>query len=95
MTEMEPWEITIANLTAEVRRMNDSRKELALINDEKHRRICSLTNDVRLAVTENKRLREALEFYANKMNHRKDVEEGTSPVWRDDGETARAALEGK
>src|SRR5690606_34150738 len=43
---------------------------------------------------QNKRYREALEFYANKINYLTFIENGKSNIEHDQGEKARKALEG-
>lgn len=42
---------------------------------------------------ENERIKEVLEFYANRINYMKFIELGSSNITHDNGEKARKALE--
>ena len=52
-------------------------------------------NAKKRANQQNKRYREALEFYANKINYLTFIENGKSNIEHDQGEKARKALEGE
>lgn len=71
--------------------------------EEEHKKYVSFTesNNYNMDVEfeklykQNKRYREALEFYANKINYLTFIENGKSNIEHDQGGKARKALEGE
>lgn len=74
-------------LVEQAERAQEYDRELISLEDNKHY--------VSEMLAKNKRFREALEFYANKINYLTFIENGKSNIEHDQGEKARKALEGE
>ena len=86
INRVEELELEVSDWRAEVQKWQKFYKESEGSHSETKELLKSIVN-------QNKRYREALEFYANKINYLTFIENGKSNIEHDQGEKAREALE--
>lgn len=77
-------------LIEQAERLQELKKRYLILTKENNQVNDELIDEFR----KNKRYREALEFYANKINYLTFIKNGKSNIEHDQGEKAREALEG-
>ena len=84
----------VQELEDKLTEQKESQKRYFLDFYKMERSYSEIKNKYIKTCNQNKRYREALEFYANKINYLTFIENGKSNIEHDQGEKARKALEG-